>query len=177
MIPYSTDLSHCVWAAIVIIIICAIVAAYCSCGGCCSALLRGKWRETRVPHVRHVPLFGNTFALSAGREHQVDAYDRIYRRFAGEKYCGFYQTCTPYLMVRDPGLIHSIMVRDFTHFTDHGVRTDPTTNVMANSLFFLSGCRWKAMRQKLNPGFTPGKLRCAHEQVRSVIIEATAWWE
>lgn len=173
MISHSTDLSHYVWTAIVIIIItCTIVAAYCSCGSCCLTLLPGKWCETHMPHVRHVPLFGNTFALSARHEHQMDVYDRIYRQFTGEKYCGFYQMCTPYLMVRDPRLIHSILVRDFAHFTDHGVRTDPATNVMANSLFFLSGCRWKAMRQKLNSGFTPGKLRCAHEQVCGIIIRA-----
>lgn len=164
-------MSHYAWATIVtitIVIIGTIVLAYCSCAGNCSCpvvLLRGKWCGTSVPHVQHVPLFGNTFSLSTGREHQVDAFSLIYRRFAGEKYCGFYQTCTPYLMVRDPELIHGIMARDFAHFTDHGVRTDPATDVMANSLFFLSGRRWKAMRQMLNPGFTPGKLRCALERV------------
>lgn len=120
-----------------------------------------------VPHMRPVPLFGNTFKMFIKLEHQVDTFDRIYKRFINEKLCGFYQMKTPYLMVRDPDLINRIMVKDFSYFTDHGIETDPATNVMANSLFFLSGHRWKTMRQKLNGGFTPSKLKGTYDQINN----------
>lgn len=124
-----------------------------------------KWSKLNVPHVRPLPFFGNTFKMYMKLEHQVETFDRIYKRFDGEKFCGFYQLKTPYLMVRDPELINKIMVQDFLYFTDHGVDTNPAINVMANSIFFLKGQRWKTMRQKLNSGFTSNKLRDAHYQI------------
>lgn len=124
-----------------------------------------KWSKLNVPHVRPLPFFGNTFKMFVKLEHQVETFDRIYKQFADEKFCGFYQLKTPYLMVRDPELINKIMVQDFLYFTDHGVDTNPAINVMANSIFFLKGQRWKMFRQKLNSGFTSNKLRCAHDKI------------
>lgn len=125
-----------------------------------------KWQKLNVPHIRPIPFFGNTYKMSLKLEHQVDTFSRIYERFANEKYCGLYQMKTPYLMIRDPELINRIMVKDFSHFTDHGIdSTDPAVNVMANSLFFLKGQRWKTMRQKMNSGFTSSKLRASYNQI------------
>jgi len=102
-------------------------------------------------------------------EQPIDFFSGIYNRFSGEKLCGFYQMTTPFLMVRDPELINSIMVKDFSYFTDHGVDTDSSVNILANSLFLLNGDRWRAMRQKLSPGFTSGKLKDTHEQIKGCI--------
>lgn len=127
-----------------------------------------KWLKLNVPHIRPVPLFGNTLKLSMKLEHQVDTFDRIYKRFTGEKICGLYQMKTPYLMIRDPELINKIMVKDFSYFTDHGfggVDTDPAINVMANSLLFLRGQKWRTMRQKLKSGFANSKLIAMHDQI------------
>lgn len=124
-----------------------------------------KWSKLNVPHIRPLPFFGNTFKMFVKLEHQVETFDRIYKRFADKKFCGFYQLKTPYLMVRDPELINKIIVQDFTYFTDHGVDTNPAINVMANSIFFLKGQRWKTFRQKLNSGFTSNKLKCAYDQI------------
>jgi len=72
-------------------------------------------------------------------------------------------------MIRDPELINTIMVKDFSYFTDHGFDTDPSINIMANSLFMLNGDRWRTMRQKLSPGFTSGKLKDTHDQIKECI--------
>lgn len=132
-----------------------------------------KWLKLNVPHIRPVPLFGNTFKLSMKLEHQVDTFDRIYKRFSGEKYCGLYKMKTPYLMIRDPELINKIIVKDFSYFTDHGfdgVYTDPAINVMANSLIFLRGQKWKTMRQKLKSGFTPSKIISMQDQINKCAV-------
>lgn len=131
-----------------------------------------KWLKLNVPHIRPVPLFGNTLKLSMKLEHQVDTFDRIYKQFSGEKFCGLYQMKTPYLMIRDPELINKILVQDFSYFTDHGfdgVYTDPAINVMANSLVFLRGQKWRTMRQKLKTGFTSSKLMAMHDQINECI--------
>ncbi|XP_025417274.1 probable cytochrome P450 6a13 isoform X2 [Sipha flava] len=101
-------------------------------------------------------------------EHQVDTFDRIYKQFPDEKYCGLYKMKTPYLMIRDPELINKIIVKDFSYFTDRGfdgVYTDPAINVMANSLLFLKGQKWRMMRQKLKSGFTPNKIISMHDKI------------
>ncbi|XP_025406226.1 probable cytochrome P450 6a13 [Sipha flava] len=132
-----------------------------------------RWRTANVPHDRPMPLFGNTFRMFTGLEYPVDFFDRVYKRFAGEKVCGLYQMTTPFLMVRDPELISRITVRDFGHFTDHGLDTDPEINVLASSLFFLNGHRWKNMRQKLSPGFTTGRLKDAHDRIVECVNRLT----
>lgn len=133
---------------------------------CCSTSSYGKWRKLNVPCLQPVPLFGNTFRMFTNQEHKSVTFDRIYRAFPDRKLCGFYQMKAPYLMVRDPQLINDIMVKDFSHFTDHGFETDPAVNIMANSLFLMNGQRWRTMRQKLSPGFTSGKLKLAHDQIK-----------
>lgn len=125
-----------------------------------------KWQKLNVPYMQPVPFFGNIFKLTIGLEHPKDAFDRIYKRFSDEKLCGFFQMKTPFLMIRDPELINKILIKDFSYFTDHAIEADPSLNIMASSLFFLKGQRWRTMRQKLSPGFTSGKLKHAHDQIK-----------
>ncbi|VVC31925.1 Hypothetical protein CINCED_3A000677 [Cinara cedri] len=125
-----------------------------------------KWRKLNVQHIHPVPLFGNVFKMIMGLEDQITAFGRIYRRFPNSKICGFYQMRTPFLMIRDPELIDAITIKDFSHFTDHGLEFDPSINLLARSLFFANGQKWKVMRQKLSPGFTSGKLKCTNDQIK-----------
>ncbi|XP_025192941.1 cytochrome P450 9e2-like [Melanaphis sacchari] len=134
-----------------------------------STYTHDKWRKLNVPHIPPLPLFGNSMKMILTLEHPIDFYSGVYNRFPGKKFCGLYQMTTPFLMIRDPELINAIMVKDFSFFTDHGVDTDPSTNILANSLFMLNGDRWRTMRQKLSPGFTSGKLKCMHEQIKGCV--------
>lgn len=125
-----------------------------------------KFKKLNIPHVRPLPLFVSTFKSAFAPEHFKDSIDRIYNRFPNEKWCGFYQTNIPVLMIRDPELINSILVKDFTHFVDHSSEADdPSVNLLKSGLFFMKGQRWRTMRHKLSPGFTSGKLRLAHCQI------------
>ncbi|XP_022170501.1 cytochrome P450 6a2-like [Myzus persicae] len=124
-----------------------------------------KWLKLKVPHDPPWPLVGNTVKMMTLMEHQLVTIDGIYKRFASEKYCGFYQMKTPFLMIRDPELINNILIKDFSHFADRGFHKDPALNVIANGLFFMEDPKWRVMRQKLSPGFTSGKLKLAHNQI------------
>lgn len=123
------------------------------------------WLKINVPYVSPVPLFGNMFKMIMRLEHQTDTYERIYRTFPDAKICGYYVMRTPFLMIRDPELIHTMMINAFWHFSDHGLNADPAINLMGRSLFFVNGQKWKTMRQKINPGFTPGKLKGSCDQM------------
>lgn len=124
-----------------------------------------KWRILNIPYVPPVPLFGNTTRMMLRLEHPTDMIERFYNSFPDAKLFGFYQMRDPMLLVRDPELINAILVKDFSHFTDHGIDLDSSTSVLANSLFFANGQKWRTMRQKLSPGFTSGKLKDAYSQI------------
>ncbi|KAL5236030.1 hypothetical protein ACI65C_003440 [Semiaphis heraclei] len=137
----------------------------------------GKWQKLNIPHIPPVPLFGNTLRIILKLEHPADMFDRIYNRFPGVKLFGFYQMREPMLLVCDPELIQTILIKDFSYFTDHGFVLDPSTTVLGNSLFFTNGQRWRTMRQKLSPGFTSGKLKdtywtineCSNKMVSDIV--------
>ncbi|KAL5240684.1 hypothetical protein ACI65C_008094 [Semiaphis heraclei] len=124
-----------------------------------------KWRKLNIPYIPPLPLFGNTIRMMLRLEHPIDMFDRFYNSFPDVKLFGFYQMRDPMLLVRDPELINAILVKDFSYFTDHGFDLDPSTSVLANSLFFTNGQRWRTIRQKLSPGFTTGKLKDTHGQI------------
>lgn len=128
--------------------------------------MNNKWRKLNVPHPQLWTLFKGTFKVIFGLVHWKDTYHYIYKHFPDKKFCGFYQLRTPYLMIRDPELINRILIKDFEYFTDHGVHSDPSINLLARGLFFLNGQRWRAMRQKLSPGFTSCKLKLMHGQIK-----------
>lgn len=163
MISFLTDCgrwSFDYYATCVSAIIAVLAGLYCY-----STWTYGKWRKLNVPYVPPVPLFGNMFKTMMKLEHPIDTFGRIYNQFPDAKLCGFYQMRDPMLMVRDPELINAILVKDFSHFTDHGIDLDPSATVLANSLFFVNGQRWRTMRQKLSSGFTSGKLKDTHGQI------------
>ncbi|KAL1123515.1 hypothetical protein AAG570_002592 [Ranatra chinensis] len=62
-------------------------------------------------------------------------------------------------MVRDVELINKILIKDFSHFHDHGFLVDTEVNPLEGHLFNMEGQKWRALRNKLSPTFTSGKLK------------------
>lgn len=153
--------SGCWWlqaAALVAVFASAWLYYFCTC-------TFGYWRRRGVPCPRATPLFGSMLPLVLGTEHRITLFNRLYREFRGHRYGGFYQMRTPFLMVCDPELINRVLIRDFSHFTDHGLFRDPTVNPLANTLLNMRGNQWKVMRNKISPVFTSGKLKLMHDQI------------
>lgn len=125
-----------------------------------------KWRKANLPQTKPVPLFGNSFRTTLRLESIDETFDKIYKQLPNEKFCGFYHMRTPTLMIRDPELINKMLIKDFSHFTDHELPVDPSVNFLGSSLFFANGQKWKILRQKMSPGFTSGKLKLMHSQIK-----------
>lgn len=66
--------------------------------------------------------------------------------------------------MKDPELVHQIMVKDFTHFHDRGFGTIEGDFLQTMSLFSLKGAMWRTLRNKLSPTFSSGKLKLMFSQ-------------
>ncbi|XP_070071197.1 probable cytochrome P450 6d5 [Drosophila takahashii] len=76
-----------------------------------------------------------------------------------EPVIGMYLTLRPALLIRDAQLAHNVLVKDFASFHDRGIYVDEKNDPMSASLFQLQGASWRALRNKLTPSFTSGKLK------------------
>ncbi|KAH0814909.1 hypothetical protein GEV33_007883 [Tenebrio molitor] len=85
---------------------------------------------------------------------------QLYNISPNARYCGLYQFLQPTLLIRDPDLIKQITVKDFDHFVDHRsfipASSDP---LLENTLFALTGMKWREMRSTLSPSFTSSKMK------------------
>jgi len=72
---------------------------------------------------------------------------------------GFYVLDKPFLLIRDRELVKNILVKDFSYFADRYVSADPNDRIGYANLFFIRNPTWKAIRMKLTPFFTSGKMK------------------
>lgn len=70
----------------------------------------------------------------------------------------------PTFVVKDPELIHQIMIKDFGHFYDRGFPMIKRDVLFSENLFNLRGQSWRSLRNKLTPTFTSGKIKHMFEQ-------------
>ncbi|XP_073811654.1 cytochrome P450 6g1-like [Musca autumnalis] len=90
-------------------------------------------------------------------------------KFAQQPVVGIYGLYKPSLLLRDPELIKSVLIRDFDRFCNRFAKPDPHTDaVAANMIFFGDYILWKEMRTKFSPMFTSGKLRSMYPLLLAV---------
>ncbi|XP_067009335.2 probable cytochrome P450 6a14 [Anabrus simplex] len=138
----------------------------------------GYWKKKGVPHLKPEPFFGNMKELTLLRTSLPELFQKIYHQFESHRYAGVYQSRVPSLMIRDPELIKSILVKDFQHFPHRGLKVDENRDPLSANLFNLGGYKWRMLRTKISPTFTSGKMKmmfqlieeCA-QQLREYLAE------
>lgn len=121
----------------------------------------GKWKSLGVPHVDcPTPLFGHLTDVIMGRMPLVEVVHSYYKQFNGHRYFGIYEARKPSLVIRDPELVHDILIGNFVHFHDRNANNVSFKHdKFFDHLVNLRGERWKAIRTKLTPTFTAAKLK------------------
>ncbi|XP_075166042.1 cytochrome P450 6g1-like [Haematobia irritans] len=81
-------------------------------------------------------------------------------KFSDSPVVGVYGLYKPSLLIREPELIKSVLVRDFDNFhnrfADMDMEHDP---IGTRSMFFTRYSIWKEMRTKISPIFTNAKMK------------------
>lgn len=129
------------------------------------------WADKNVPFV--VPkslLFGSNLDMILGRVSFQEFHATLYKQLAPHRFGGYYYFQRPLLLVRDPELVKHVLSLDFDAFGDRHIDADETEPVRLN-LFNLRGEKWKLMREKLTPAFTPTKIRLMVELMKECADE------
>lgn len=118
------------------------------------------WKERKVPFIKPQAFFGNFKEVSLFKVVAGEHLANLYNIMKDHRYFGIFVLDKPVLVLRDPDLIKTVLVKDFNNFSDR------TSNVLekdqplvANMLFFSKNPAWKTMRTHLTPAFTSGKLK------------------
>lgn len=133
------------------------------------------WRRKGIPYVQPTPILGNTLALFKQENsfgmHISDIYSDP--RMKDEAVVGIYVVNKPALIIREPNLIKSVLIKDFNRFSNRYGRCDPHGDPLAsNNLFFVRNPEWKEIRTKLTPVFTSGKVKQMYPLMQEVSCSA-----
>ncbi|XP_030746579.1 cytochrome P450 6a2-like [Sitophilus oryzae] len=133
------------------------------------------WLELRVPSLSPEFPFGDMKDPILRRQCMGEKIKEIYD--FGTKhwynYIGLYFFSRKVFLPIDPELIKNILVKDFNYFSDRGIHYDEKYDPLSAHLFSIAGPKWKNLRAKLTPAYSPVKIKgmfdimykCAHEMM------------
>ncbi|XP_069672113.1 probable cytochrome P450 6a13 isoform X2 [Periplaneta americana] len=117
------------------------------------------WKKKGVTYLEPTFPFGNLRDTVFQKQNIGLLFQDIYNQLEGNDIGGVYSFARPTLVLRDPEIIKTFLVKDFIHFHDHGTYFDEVSDPLNANLFMLSGIKWRNMRTKLTPTFTSGKMK------------------
>ncbi|RZC32690.1 cytochrome P450 6a2, partial [Asbolus verrucosus] len=119
------------------------------------------WKKRNVPQLTPSFPFGDMASVIFRHQNMGDKIKEIYDRTKpqGHKYVGLYFFSRKAFLPLDPVLIKNILAQDFQHFHDRGIYYDEENDPISAHLFSLAGPKWKNLRAKLTPAYSPGKLK------------------
>ncbi|KAL1506386.1 hypothetical protein ABEB36_005759 [Hypothenemus hampei] len=124
-----------------------------------------KWRQTYwqrkgVTSIPSMFLLGSSPEIILKKVSIGKAFRMRYEEMTkiDRLHAGGYFFWDPVYVPLDPGLIKQMLTKDFHYFMGHGQYYHPKDHLTMN-LFNLEGEPWKAMRTKLSPTFTSGKMK------------------
>lgn len=121
--------------------------------------LHHYWSRKGFLQLKPKFLVGNIGELFRLKKSIAEIYGELYAKSKSAKIVGLYFFYRPALLVNDTNLIQNILVKDFPHFMNHGLYVDEKRDPLSGHLFSLHDDKWKNLRAKLSPLFSPSKLK------------------
>ncbi|CAH1395597.1 unnamed protein product [Nezara viridula] len=117
------------------------------------------WEKKGIKHLKPSFLFGNSLPVLLNKKSISEQFIDLCKTYPNEPLLGHYDFLKPSLIVQDADYAEKILIKDFLHFTDHGMEVNEDKNPIDAQLFTMCGKKWRAFRYKLSPIFTSGKLK------------------
>ncbi|KAF2879304.1 hypothetical protein ILUMI_26859 [Ignelater luminosus] len=117
------------------------------------------WKKKGVPYAKPLPLVGNFLQVLTFRSSIGHHLEYLYNKFDAP-FFGVYLLNKPYLIVKSPELIKSILVTDFNSFPDRNIIFDEECDsILSQTLAFIRSSEWKPLRAKLTRVFSIAKMK------------------
>ncbi|XP_012225549.1 probable cytochrome P450 6a14 [Linepithema humile] len=116
------------------------------------------WRKKNVFYV-DPSAAKNYMAASFGQVALGEFFRDVYLKYKDHHAFGMCMYFNPMLMVADLDFIRTVLTKDFSNFHDRGMFCDEKHDPLSCNLFNLTGTKWKNLRIKMTPIFTPGKIK------------------
>lgn len=82
------------------------------------------------------------------------------RNFPHLLYVGYYKIRQPAIIIRDPELARTILIKEFNSFHDNDIELDEKFDpIGGKNPFVAKGNRWKISKSQLTPCFTSKKVK------------------
>lgn len=116
------------------------------------------WEKLGVPYLKPTIPLGNLASLTFRKtSFGLNIYE-LYKQTT-EPFIGVYLYYRPALLFRDISLVKRVLCTDFNHFVDRGIYYRPKEDPISDSVFAMTGNRWRNLRAKFTPTFTSGRLK------------------
>ncbi|EDS44713.1 cytochrome P450 [Culex quinquefasciatus] len=130
------------------------------------------WKVRGVPYLDPAFPTGNVRGLGT-RLNLAEVLHSCYERLKdrGGPFGGIFFFLGPQVVATDLDFVKTILVRDFQYFHDRSLFYNERDDPLSAHLFTIEGSRWRALRAKLTPTFTSGKMKLMFPIVRDVAGE------
>lgn len=117
------------------------------------------WDRKGFKTLPNFTFFGGHFHDLISGKMSIGECIEVLHNSTDEPFIGIYGIFRANLLVRNHELIRSILIKDFTHFTDRGIHCNESYDPLSANLFGLRGQKWRNMRNKLSTSFSSAKLK------------------
>lgn len=117
------------------------------------------WKSQGVKGPKPIPGFGTIASHLLGKLCLGSYLRKIYEDYPNESMVGIFFRGKPALVIRDPDLIKTVLIKEFTVFPERNIAVHEKAEPLSVHLFRIDGPRWRPLRTRLSPVFTSGKLK------------------
>ncbi|CAH1399974.1 unnamed protein product [Nezara viridula] len=117
------------------------------------------WKKRGIPSYPAEFPYGSDPNLVQLKKFKGYTIDKMYHEFAAYPMFGIFVLKKPMLIVKDPELVQLVLTKEFSHFRDRGLIELTQKDILNHHLFHLRGDKWRAIRMKITPTFTSGKMK------------------
>jgi cytochrome P450 family 6 len=118
------------------------------------------WHKLGIPYVKPTPFVGNLKECVLVQRNIGEQLQRIYNEHSDKPYVGIFSFDKPSLLIRDPELAKTILVKDFHTFMDRIMLFEGKFDtIFGTCLPVLNGQIWHNLRKHLTQAFTSRKMK------------------
>ncbi|KAB0797029.1 hypothetical protein PPYR_11090 [Photinus pyralis] len=118
------------------------------------------WRWQGVKQCGPLDLWRTFFKLLLQFGPECETLADLQKRYPEERYIGINMFTSNLLLIKDPGLVKEVAIKEFDSFVNHyAFVNEEVEPLFGRALLLLQGERWRSMRSTLSPSFTSSKMR------------------